>query len=137
MLKLLEARTISVSIARSPAEVYAFVADPVNLPRWASGLGTSVEVVQGELIARTAQGQVKLRFAGRNDLGVLDHYVSPAPGVEIYVPMRAVANGAGSELVITLFRQPGMSDATFQKDADWVLRDLFALKAVLEGMPET
>jgi uncharacterized protein YndB with AHSA1/START domain len=29
---------ISVSIARPPAEVYEFVSDPRNLPRWAAGL---------------------------------------------------------------------------------------------------
>jgi hypothetical protein len=43
-----------------------------------------------------------------------------------------VPNGSGSELTFTLFRQPAMTDQKFQEDAEWVLRDLTKLKAVLE-----
>jgi hypothetical protein len=64
----------------------------------------------------------------------LDHTVVPAPGVEIHVPLRVVANGdAGSEVLLTLFRRPGVSDEEFAADAGWVSRDLRALKALLEA----
>jgi uncharacterized protein YndB with AHSA1/START domain len=36
-----EVQHISVYIARPPAEVYEFVSDPRNLPRWAAGLARS------------------------------------------------------------------------------------------------
>lgn len=75
---------------------------------------------------------MNLRFAEKNDLGVLDHYVSPSPGIEIYVPMRVLANGPGSELVFTLFRLPGMSDEKFAEDAKMVMRDLETLKELLD-----
>ncbi|WP_225308522.1 hypothetical protein [Hypericibacter terrae] len=55
-----------------------------------------------------------------------------APGVEILIPLRVVANGSGSEVALTLFRLPGMSDEKFAADADWVRRDLERLKALLE-----
>jgi hypothetical protein len=42
---------------------------------------------------------MKFRFVKRNEFGVLDHYVNPAPGVEVYVPMRVLANGSGSEVI--------------------------------------
>jgi len=129
---LFETRIISVSIARDPREVYAFVSNPANLPRWASGIGSSIEQIKGEWIAQTPNGPVKVRFAPRNDLGVLDHYVTVAPGVEIYIPMRVVPNGSGSELIFTLFRQPDMTDEKFREDADWVLRDLTRLKDIFE-----
>lgn len=80
----------------------------------------------------TPQGPVKFRFVGKNRLGVLDHYVSPEPGVEIYVPMRVVPRGAGSEILFTLFRSPGMTDHEAARDRRWVERDLKALKRVLE-----
>jgi hypothetical protein len=111
MAALLESKTISVSIARSPKDVYEFVSNLTNLSKWASGLGTSIENVNGEWVARTPQGPVKLRFVERNHFGVLDHYVSPKPGVEVYIPMRVVSNGVGSELIFTLFRQ---------LDAPWI-----------------
>jgi hypothetical protein len=48
-------------------------------------------------------------------------------------PMRAVANGSGSEVVFTLYRRPEMSEAEFARDADWVASDLARLKALLEA----
>ncbi|MCL4501886.1 MAG: hypothetical protein M1438_08510 [Deltaproteobacteria bacterium] len=64
---------------------------------------------------------------------MLDHYAIPESGPELYMPMRVAANGGGSEIIFTLFRQPNMSNEKFEADADWVARDLEALKALLEG----
>jgi hypothetical protein len=133
MPPLFETRLISISIARDPQAVYDFVSNPANLPHWASGIGTSIKNVNGEWVAETPNGPVKVRFSPRNDLGVLDHDVTIAPGVVVYVPMRVVLNGSGSELIFTLFRQPDVTDQKFQEDADWVLRDLTRLKTVLEA----
>src|SRR5574341_1017206 len=46
-----QVRHISVSINRTPGEVHAFVSNPENLPKWATGLGGSIKNVQGEWIA--------------------------------------------------------------------------------------
>jgi len=129
MLPLLGTRIISISIARDPRDVYDFVSNPVNLPRWASGIGASIKNINGEWVADAPNGPVKVRFVPRNDLGVLDHYVTVAPDVEVYVPLRVIPNGSGSELTFTLFRQPDMTDQKFKEDADWVLRDLNRLIA--------
>lgn len=128
-----QARHLCVQIRRDWREVYAFASDPRNLPRWAAGLGSAVREEGGEWIATTPGGEVRVRFAPRNALGVLDHIVTVAPGVEVRVPMRVLANGAGCEVVFTLFRQPGMSDAKYLEDAGMVERDLQALKRLLEG----
>jgi len=132
MPPLFEIRLISISIARDPQEVYDFVSNPANFSRWASGLGTSIANVKGEWTAQTSQGPVKVRFAPRNDLGVLDHYVTLPTGRVIYVALRVIPNSSGSELTFTLFRQPGMTDQKFQEDAEWVLQDLTKLKDILE-----
>jgi hypothetical protein len=132
MLPLLGTRIISISIARDPRDVYDFVSNPVNLPRWASGIGASIKNINGEWVADAPNGPVKVRFVPRNDLGVLDHYVTVAPGVEVYVPLRVIPNGSGSELTFTLFRQPDMTDQKFKEDAEWVLRDVTKLKEILE-----
>src|SRR2546430_8233611 len=34
----------------------------------------------------------------------------------IYIPMRVIANGAGSEVLFTLFRLPDTTDETFARD---------------------
>jgi hypothetical protein len=47
--------------------------------------------------------------------------------------MRVIANGDGSEVVLTLIRLPDVTDEQFASDAEWVERDLRALKALLEA----
>jgi len=105
-----------MTIERSPAEVYAFVSDPNNLPKWASGLNAAV----------------KVRFVERNAYGVLDHYVKANSGPEVYMPMRVFPNGEGAEVLLTVFRQPDMTEEKFIDDTKWVRRDLEALKELLE-----
>jgi hypothetical protein len=64
---------------------------------------------------------------------VLDHSVTRTDGRSVYVPPRVVAKGEGSELVLTLFRQPQKSDEQSAADAEWVMRDLLAAKRLLEA----
>jgi len=128
-----ESRTLSVSISRHPDEAYAFISNPENLPQWAPAFCKSVRRAGAEWIVETAEGPVKIRFVEPNAFRVADHYVTPAPGVEFYVPMRVLPNGpSGSELMLTLFRQPNMSDQEFRRDIDMVTRDLHVLKRILE-----
>lgn len=126
-------QTLSVTIECPPGKVYEFVSNPENLPKWAAGLCQFVRKSNGDWIVETSRGPMKIRFAEKNGLGVLDHYVSPAPGVEVYVPMRVLPNGSGSEVIFTLFRQLEMSDEQYAEDAGLVERDLGTLKKILEG----
>ena len=133
MATMYQSRNLSVQIRRNPRDVYNFTSVPENFPRWASGLGKSLKRKNGEWIAETPQGPIKVRFTERNEFGILDHYVIPESGVEIYIPMRVIPNGSGSELIFTLFRLSDVSDEKFAADAEWVMRDLAALKNLLEA----
>ena len=130
---LMPSKTLGVSIDRDPEAVAAFIANPRNLPLWAAGLGHAVRETESGWVVETAQGPVGLRFAPENDYGVTDHTVTVSPEVTVYVPMRVVANGTGSEVLLTLFRQPGMGDDKFIEDQELVQADLERLKVVLEG----
>ena len=133
MAGLLRCRTLSVSIDCPPARVYTFVRNPENLPRWAGGLASAVRKSADGWIVETADGPLGFAFVADNDLGVLDHRVTLAPGVDVLNPMRVVANGAGSEVSFTLFQLPGITAEKFVEDARLVQRDLQSLKALLEG----
>ena len=126
-------RNLSVSINRDAGDVYNFVCVPENFPRWASGLGKSLKQHNGEWIAETPDGTVQVRFTERNEFGVLDHWVSPEPGLHIYIPMRVISNDSGCELIFTLFRLPAVSEEKFAADAAWIMRDLASLKNLLEA----
>ena len=132
MAALLKSRTLSVSINCDPGRVYEFVSKPENLPKWAKMFCRSIKKSNGKWIAETPQGPVKVRFTGKNNFGVLDHYVNPGPGVEVFVPMRVVPNASGSEVLLTLFQLAGMSDEKFAEDIGWVRQDLRTLKGIME-----
>jgi len=63
---------------------------------------------------------------------VLDHDVTLPTGVTVHNPMRVLPNATGSEVVVTVFQLPGVSDTKFGDDARTVAHDLQTLKAVLE-----
>ena len=127
-------RHVSVSISRSVPAVYEFASDPANLPKWASGLSRSTTITHSEnsWLIDSPMGQVKVRFADRNSLGVIDHEVTLPSGERVYNPLRVVPNGTGSEVTFTIFRRSGESESDFDRDSQTVLRDLQKLKALLE-----
>jgi uncharacterized protein YndB with AHSA1/START domain len=127
-----ESRTVSISIKRSPEEVYEYLADPANFPKWSVFI-KEIRKEGGEWIATTPEGTVRIRFTPRNEFRVLDHYVTVSPEIQVYVPMRVLANQENdSEVIFTVFRLSGMSDEQYKEDIAMVLTDLTGLKRVLE-----
>ena len=129
------ARTLSISIAAPTADVYAFISDPRRLPEWATGLGTApTSLPDGAWRVETPAGPMRVVFAPTNDFGVVDHVVSPLTGGDPVadVPLRVVPNGTGSEVMLTVFQQPDMSDAQYAADTALVQADLERLKYALE-----
>ena len=131
-MKLLKSKTLSITVNAKPKEVYAFASNPHNLPKWAKAFCLSIKKAGNKWVVTSPQGPVVIKFARKNAFGILDHVVSPAPGVAISVPMRVVANGSGSEVIFTLYRMPGVSDVEVAKDVRWVEEDLGSLKRILE-----
>ena len=129
----IESRHLTVWIKRRASDVYEYASDPVHIPTWAPGLGTSIELVDGTWFIGSGEGRVALQFAEQNPFGVLDHRVTLPSGEVIYVPLRVIADGDESEVVVTLRRQPGVRDDEFARDARTVQADLDRLKRILEA----
>lgn len=126
-------RHVSQVIRRPPADVYAFAADPDNLPRWAAGLAAAEVTREGDTMwALSPMGPVAVRFVPRNDVGVLDHDVVLPDGTTVTNPMRVVAHPHGAEVVFTV-RQLDLTDDEFVRDAATVADDLGRLRDLLEG----
>jgi len=128
-----KSRHISVSINHPADQVYEFASNPENLPKWAAGLSGSIKNMNGDWIAESPMGRVKVEFAARNNLGVLDHDVTLPSGAKVYNPMRVFPNNDGSELIFTLYLRPDMSEKMFAEDAEAVTRDLEMLKTLIES----
>ncbi len=131
---LLEARTVSIAIGRAWNDLYEAIWRPESFSRWASGLAKSSLERDGDWWqGEGPAGPVRVCFTGHNAFGVMDHTVDLGGGTEIYVPLRVVPNGGGAEVMLTLFRQPGMSEGDFLADVEWVKWDLLALRELAEA----
>jgi uncharacterized membrane protein len=71
-----KSRHVNISINHPADEVYVFASNPENLPKWAAGISGSVKNVNGDWIAESPMGRVKVKFADKNRFGILDHDVT-------------------------------------------------------------
>jgi hypothetical protein len=133
---LAESRHVSAWVEAAPEAVYEFAAEPTEMGRWAAGLAEGgLRRTAAGWVADSPMGEVTVEFAPTNTFGVLDHVVRMPSGEAMYNPMRVLPGGVDSprcEVVFTVRRRPGMTDAEFDADVDAVTADLQTLKGLLE-----
>ena len=131
--------TQTVTIPASYERVFAFLAEPANLPRWAVGFARDIRRNGDGWIVATGHGEMPIRYETEPRYGIVDFHLMPAPGVDAVAHSRLVANGDGVEYVFTQFQTPGISDEMFQgqvaalKDELEVLRVLFRAQAACDS----
>lgn len=125
--------TKSVTIHAPRDEVFAIVADPTALPRWAIGFARSIAPSGDHWTVELASGDhVALRYVTSAELGVVDFHIEPAPGVEAVAHARVLANGDGAEVVFSQF-QGGQPDEVFDRQVAALEHELVVLKALAEA----
>ncbi len=133
-MPVLPARIIHISIDRPWREVYVYVAKPENMQFWASGLAAGLKQEGNYWIGDGGPiGKIRVQFSPDNPYGILDHTVTMEDGTVVDNAMRVVANGSGSEVMFVLLRRPDMDEQALESDAAHVLKDLEALKTLMEG----
>jgi hypothetical protein len=132
----MESRHVSVWIQADPEAVYEFAADPQTWSKWAAGLAEGgLRQTSDGWVADSPMGKVSVEFAPPNEFGVLDHVVRLPSGEAVYNPLRVIPGGVGEarcEVLFSVRRRPGMTDAEFDADAAAVAADLDALRRLLE-----
>lgn len=126
---------IKVAIERPYSQVYEFLADPMNFAKWAANPESDmVPLDGGEWLVELPGGQSVIRFAPRNNFGVLDYEVYPLGEEQGPItPVRLIANEEGCELVLIWYWRDGVTEERFLSDAQWVESDLTRLKTLMEG----
>jgi uncharacterized protein YndB with AHSA1/START domain len=131
--------TQTTTIPASYERVFAFLAKPENLPRWAVGFAREIRRDGERWLVTTGHGEVRVRYETDARLGVIDFRMEPAPGLEVVAHSRLVPNGEGVEYVFTQFQAPGQPDEVFEgqraalADELEVLRALFRAQAACAG----
>ncbi len=128
--------TRTVTLAASPHDVFEFVANPENLPRWAVGFCHSIRRDDGSddrWVVTTGNGDIGVRYVTDRALGVVDFHLSPAPGVETVAYSRVVPNADGAEYIFTQLQAPGMPDDVFEAQVDALREELIVLQALVRA----
>lgn len=132
---MLDYKIFKLTIGRSCAAAYAFLADPRNFSVWGGAdPGTGVTAVGGNDWRVHVNGMtLVLRCTPPNPYGILDcqpFVEGTEPGRA--TPLRVTPNLDGCDLVFTSFRQPEVTPEQFASDAIWLESDLLRIKTFLE-----
>lgn len=131
---LYNVKTIAVSINCPVEAVYEFLADPLNLPTWLADIGPSIQHVRdNEWVVDAPAGRFTFRFSPRNSFGILDFVVFREGEPEIPMRVRVVANGDGTDLMLTVYQKPETDDAIHASEVEWIRADVATLKTLLEA----
>jgi hypothetical protein len=133
----MRADTRTVTIDAPADQVFDFVADPENLPRWAVAFCRAIrradEPGAERWIVTTAQGEVPIRYVTDRTLGMIDFHFAGPSGLEDVARSRVLANGAGAEYVFTQFQAPGMSDEIFEGQVRALVEELQVLRGLIQA----
>jgi hypothetical protein len=128
--------TQTVRIEAHPEQVFDFVSNPENLPRWAVGFCRAIRLSPDDperWIVSTARGDVSIRFVVDRALGVIDFVFEPARGVQATAFSRVLSNASGCEYVFTQFRGPETSDEEFDALVDTLVEELQVLRGLIHA----
>ena len=129
-----EIKVVSRTVAAPAHEVYEFARQRENLHLWASGLASADIEEEGDhwVVADSPMGRIQIKMAPKNDFGVLDHDVTTPDGTTTRNAFRVTPVDEGCALTFVVLRAAGASAEAFEQDAAHVLKDLQALKALVE-----
>jgi uncharacterized membrane protein len=105
ILELQRSETRSIAIDAPPEEVHRFIADATNLPRWAPAFAAAIRPNRNHWVVSTPGGEAEIVVASNPESGTLD--ILSAADRTRGAFARVISNGPGSEVLFTLFFEPG------------------------------
>ena len=125
--------TQTITVERHPQGVFAFVAEPANLPVWAKGFARAIQRDGDAWRVTTPHGEeVGIRYVADPACGIVDFHISPAPGVEFVAASRVVPNGRGAYYICTQFQPSTMPHAVFESHVRTLPQGLVILNHTLQ-----
>jgi hypothetical protein len=120
-------QTRAISIAADPDAVFAFLADPTNIPSWAPEFAQRIRQDAGNWIVTGATGEFPIVVRTSTEHRTI--YLLSAADERIGAFSRILPNGSGSEYLFTLL----FPDATPSADIE---RQMATVESELEAVRE-
>jgi hypothetical protein len=117
-------RTVTEVLDAPKEEVFAFLSQIDNLPRWATEFARELRYEDGKAKVVNGLGEFSIRIAADAATGVIDMYAGPTEDELALFPTRVVAlPGGTSAFTFTMFQAPGMPDELFESQYESLLRE--------------
>lgn len=120
----MRSETVTRVLPAPKNEVFAYLADVENLPRWATEFARELKVEDGRHKVVNGLGEFFFRIEADPETGVIDMLAGPSEDELALFPTRVVGLGAEtSAFTFTMFQGPGMPDALFEAQHASLLRE--------------
>src|SRR5258708_14947678 len=105
----MSSRTVTVVLEAPKEQVFDYLSQIANLPKWASEFARELKYEDGKAKVVNGLGEFYVSIDADPDTGVIDMYAGPTESELALFPTRVVALPAGgSALAFPLFQGPGM-----------------------------
>ncbi len=121
----MRSETVTRVLPAPKNEVFAYLADVENLPRWATEFARELKTEDGRHKVVNGLGEFFFRIEADPETGVIDMLAGPSEDELALFPTRVVGLGAEtSAFTFTMFQGPGMPDELFEAQHASLLREL-------------
>ena len=111
----MKTRTVTVLLTAPKRQVFDYLAEIENLPRWATEFARELKVVDGKHKVVNGLGEFFVRIDADEATGVIDFHAGPTEAELGLFPSRVVElPGGTSAYTFTMFQGPGLSDELFE-----------------------
>jgi hypothetical protein len=130
----MRSHTVTAVLPAPKAEVFGYLADIENLPRWATEFARELKLVDGRHKVVNGLGEFFFRIQADEGTGVIDMLAGPSEDELGLFPTRVVElPGNRSAFTFTMFQVPGQSDELFESQYASLLREFENIEREFAG----
>ena len=120
----MRSETVTTVLPAPKGEVFAYLAEVENLPRWATEFARELKVENGRHKVVNGLGEFFFAIEADEATGVIDMRAGPTESEMALFPTRVVELPDGrSAFTFTMFQGPGSSDDLFESQHASLLRE--------------
>ena len=120
----MSSRTVTAVLGARKEQVFDYLSQVVNLPKWASEFARELKYEDGKAKVVNGLGEFYVSIDADRKTGVIDMYAGPTESDLALFPTRVVALPAGgSAFLFTMFQETEMPDELFDSQYQSLLRE--------------
>jgi hypothetical protein len=124
-------KTVTAVLSAPHEEVFAYLAEIENLPKWATEFARELKRENGDYKVVNNHGEFYFEIRADERTGVIDMLAGPTKDQLALFPTRAVElPGNQTAYTFTMFQGPGMPNELFESQYESLKREFQNIKAV-------